>query len=437
MRVTLIFVLYKTPKKEAERLKREVKSLGFQDYILHFVDNTKNNRGYAAGVNEGIKKGLKNGTDLFIIANPDISLQGLTADRILTAKKSFDVWGFAMKQNGKTYYGGFLDHLRMSGGLNEKKPRVRFFKCDFVSGSLMCIKREVVDMIGLWDESYFLYYEDADYCYRAKRAGFKVGIDSYTAYQHFEASGGSIAKQSYLAKNRIKFLIRYGTFRQKLYELIRLPKTILERQRAFTRNLIFLNASSLFNKILNFILFIFLVRYLTVQEYGVYTLVWTHVALLAPVLDFGTTVYGLVHLPTQKTKKINSLFSLRFALSIIVFVLTLTLAMVFRFRGEVFFFVFLTSFTIFSNMMSGSFLLTSSIREKLVAPSLVSIGFNLALISALIGSLVISTKLPGIFYVIFIAYNFYTVVNYFLLKKQAKSLTLTFDFREWLTNIFS
>jgi hypothetical protein len=37
MKIGFIFVLYKTPKKEVERLKDEVKQLGFKDYKIYFL----------------------------------------------------------------------------------------------------------------------------------------------------------------------------------------------------------------------------------------------------------------------------------------------------------------------------------------------------------------------------------------------------------------
>ncbi|HEY0088431.1 MAG TPA: hypothetical protein VGB37_06285, partial [Candidatus Lokiarchaeia archaeon] len=36
------------------------------------------------------------------------------------------------------------------------------------------IKREVIDKIGLLDIDYFMYYEDVDYCIRAKEQGYKI-----------------------------------------------------------------------------------------------------------------------------------------------------------------------------------------------------------------------------------------------------------------------
>jgi len=44
---------------------------------------------------------------------------------------------------------------------------------DYISGCAMLIKRGVIDKIGLLDAEYFLYFEDMDFCFRAKRAGYE------------------------------------------------------------------------------------------------------------------------------------------------------------------------------------------------------------------------------------------------------------------------
>jgi len=72
----------------------------------------------------------------------------------------------------------------------------------------MGFSKEVVQTIGLWDESYFMYYEDVDYCERARRAGFSVGIDSDTVYKHFEVSQLNAKKKGWIAQSRWKF---FGT----------------------------------------------------------------------------------------------------------------------------------------------------------------------------------------------------------------------------------
>ncbi|OGK19722.1 hypothetical protein A2866_03715 [Candidatus Roizmanbacteria bacterium RIFCSPHIGHO2_01_FULL_39_8] len=227
-KIGIIFILYKTPREEVKRLESEIKALKFKKYKIYFIDNTSDNSGYAGGINEGIKKALIDDCQLFIVANPDISLKNLSGDEMLEGGEHFDIWGLAMKQDKKIYYGGEIDRWRMSGGLLAKKPNERFAEVDFVSGSLMFIKKEVVDTIGNWDERFFVYYEDVDYCYRARKAGLKVGIDQLLRYGHFELSQANPDKKFILEKARVQFLLKQGGWRQKIYEIVRIPKTIYE-----------------------------------------------------------------------------------------------------------------------------------------------------------------------------------------------------------------
>jgi GT2 family glycosyltransferase len=60
-----------------------------------------------------------------------------------------------------------------------------------VSGSCMLIRRDVIDQIGLLDEAYFAYQEDADYCLRARNAGWKIYYYPEAVIIHFGGRGGS------------------------------------------------------------------------------------------------------------------------------------------------------------------------------------------------------------------------------------------------------
>ncbi len=60
-----------------------------------------------------------------------------------------------------------------------------------VSGSCMLIRREVVHNIGYLDERFFAYQEDADYCFRARQAGWKVYYHPQARIVHFGGMGGS------------------------------------------------------------------------------------------------------------------------------------------------------------------------------------------------------------------------------------------------------
>ncbi len=225
MKTTVYIVLYKTLQNELLRLKKESRE---KNITLRFIDNSRSNKGYSYAVNRALKNMLRSNHRLCIIANPDISLGQVSSQSITKTAQYFDVFGFGIKHDKKIYYGGKIDKWRMSGGLITKKPKQKYKSCDFVSGSFMVIKKEVIEKIGLFNEKYFMYYEDVEYCERARRAGFKVGIDSQTYYEHFENSQNNKKKDWYLFRNRLLFLLEYGSWKQKLYELIRVPKTMYE-----------------------------------------------------------------------------------------------------------------------------------------------------------------------------------------------------------------
>ena len=62
---------------------------------------------------------------------------------------------------------------------------------DGVSGSCMLIRRVVIEQVGYFDERFFAYQEDADYCFRTKKAGWKIIYLPQAQIIHFGGQGGS------------------------------------------------------------------------------------------------------------------------------------------------------------------------------------------------------------------------------------------------------
>ena len=62
---------------------------------------------------------------------------------------------------------------------------------DGVSGSCMLIRREVIDQIGYLDEQFFAYQEDADFCFRARQAGWQIIYMPEAKLIHYGGMGGS------------------------------------------------------------------------------------------------------------------------------------------------------------------------------------------------------------------------------------------------------
>jgi GT2 family glycosyltransferase len=83
----------------------------------------------------------------------------------------------------------FLPKVRMVDDMSWNHASVR--ECDWVSGCYLLVRRDVIDQIGLFDPRYFLYYEELDHCFAAKRAGWKVVFFPDTQVVHI---GGESAK---------------------------------------------------------------------------------------------------------------------------------------------------------------------------------------------------------------------------------------------------
>lgn len=66
---------------------------------------------------------------------------------------------------------------------------------DWVSGSVMLIKYEVIKRIGLLDDKIFMYGEDVEYCWRANNAGYKIGWTDSAEIIHL--GGGSSKSPKY------------------------------------------------------------------------------------------------------------------------------------------------------------------------------------------------------------------------------------------------
>jgi GT2 family glycosyltransferase len=62
---------------------------------------------------------------------------------------------------------------------------------DGVAGSCMLIRRALVDQIGYLDERFFAYQEDADFCFRARQAGWQVYYYPEAHIIHYGGQGGT------------------------------------------------------------------------------------------------------------------------------------------------------------------------------------------------------------------------------------------------------
>ena len=75
--------------------------------------------------------------------------------------------------------------------LMEYLPDDQIAEVEAVSGSCMLIRRVLIEQIGYLDEQFFAYQEDAEFCFRARKAGWKIFFVPQAQITHFGGLGGS------------------------------------------------------------------------------------------------------------------------------------------------------------------------------------------------------------------------------------------------------
>ncbi len=206
---------------------------------------TSENRGYAHGVNIGLQEAIKQEFQYFCIMNNDVYVKENFIDSVLSSiidHPSSIIGGkiyyapgyeyhknrYAKKDLGKVlwYAGGSVDWnhcLTPHRGVDkvDKGQYDNEEKVEFVNGCVMCFDKDVIDKVGLWDENYFLYYEDSDYCERAKQKGIEVWYYPSIILWHKNAqsTGGSGSKLhvKYQEKSRLRFGLKYAPLKTKLH----------------------------------------------------------------------------------------------------------------------------------------------------------------------------------------------------------------------------
>ncbi|MBI3379361.1 glycosyltransferase family 2 protein [Candidatus Gottesmanbacteria bacterium] len=175
---------------------------------VNIIEN-KANLGFARGANIGVTYALRNQADRILLLNPDTAitpgfLNGLTesSDDIVSP-----VIKFKRNHNWIYDYGGKIDwNIGRTYHLESINKLI-----DYVSGCCMLVKREVFEKIGFFDENFFLYFEDADFCFRAKKAGFSIAASSksFIVHQLIEGNERSSLKKYHLIRSNFIFINKY------------------------------------------------------------------------------------------------------------------------------------------------------------------------------------------------------------------------------------
>jgi GT2 family glycosyltransferase len=95
---------------------------------------------------------------------------------------SFGILGPALwwlGENRAWSYGGLRSSAGAIDQIRDRLPKPDIdgvAGCDWVDGSAILIRSDVFNQVGLLDERFFLYFEETEFCLRAVRAGWRVGV---------------------------------------------------------------------------------------------------------------------------------------------------------------------------------------------------------------------------------------------------------------------
>lgn len=143
------------------------------------------------GFSKGINKGVSNvKAEYVVFLNPDTELREGNILKILERFKDDEklavVGGKIIDKNGEDEKSAGRFHktfevILMSLGLDEmfgvRNSPNKLQEVDFVSGAFMIIRKKIFDKLSGFDENLFMYVEDMEFCYRAKKAGYKIIFD--------------------------------------------------------------------------------------------------------------------------------------------------------------------------------------------------------------------------------------------------------------------
>jgi GT2 family glycosyltransferase len=195
------------------------------------------NGGFAYGNNQAIEPALKNDPPQYVyLLNPDTVVLpdalkelvkfmdahpevGIAGGRAInmdgTVRNSMFRFHTALSELEGSIRLGFISkllkkHVVASPPPDEPAP------ADWVSGASMIIRREVFERIGLLDDRYFMYYEETDFCLRAKRRGWPCWYVPSSKIIHLvgQSSGVTGVKRTTKRRPRYWFESRHRYFRE-------------------------------------------------------------------------------------------------------------------------------------------------------------------------------------------------------------------------------
>jgi hypothetical protein len=172
------------------------------------------NPGFAAGVNRGAARAFADGATHVLVLNDDVFVRAGALARLQSAAglRGAAAPYLAGRGDGE-FRGGYIDWDTGIAGHREGSA-------DYLCAACLMISREAWASTGPFDEGYFLYYEDVDWCVRAVARGVALAVvpEELAWHEGGASTGGGESPLViyWWTRNRLRFIRKHRGFRAAL-----------------------------------------------------------------------------------------------------------------------------------------------------------------------------------------------------------------------------
>ncbi|MCR2793565.1 glycosyltransferase [Microbacterium sp. zg.Y625] len=212
------------------------------------------NLGYSGGIN--VAAAQAGDTECFLILNPDLRVRPGAVRALLAARRGRPDAGIVapriVDDDGQVTPSlfnepGVLRALSdaILGPLWASRPRAltewvrrpvaytRQRDVDWASGAALLVTAEAARAAGEWDERFFLYSEETDYCHRVRAAGFAVVFEPSAVVEHSQGkSGSSAALDALLNVSRVRYVRKHAPRRAEAYRRVAIVGAALRMHKS-------------------------------------------------------------------------------------------------------------------------------------------------------------------------------------------------------------
>lgn len=178
------------------------------------------NLGFAAGCNVGLRRALELAADYVLLINNDAVVAPDILEHLISVAKTHPDVGllgpviYRFDKPNQVWSAGYRQRpIMLSAQPPAGQPEASVpYEVDRLYGAGLLIRRQVLEDVGLFDERFFMYYEDADLCRRAQEAGYRLMVVPSAHMWHKVSAStgeGSPVQKFHLARSSVLFFAKH------------------------------------------------------------------------------------------------------------------------------------------------------------------------------------------------------------------------------------